>query len=128
MNYYTILECSPTSTFEDLKKNYQRLIKVYHPDKGEENPEEFVKINEAWSTLKDDKLRKQYDAEILHKNLNDKPLIYAEINFKDLHFENEEANFNCRCGDNITIYLNEIEDGESLFECNECSNCILIKK
>ncbi len=32
MKYYQILEVSPTASFEEIKKSYRRLMKMYHPD------------------------------------------------------------------------------------------------
>ncbi|GJQ82385.1 hypothetical protein Trydic_g449 [Trypoxylus dichotomus] len=125
--YYTTLECEQTASFEEIKRNYQRLIKNNHPDKGSESSsDKFVRINEAWQTLKDDKLRREYDALILHANVNDQPLVYAEVNTKNLNFTNSIANYPCRCGQNIEINKSELTEEEMLFECDECSNCIIV--
>lgn len=106
--YYTILECKDTATFEEIKRNYQRLIKFTHPDKGEEvSPNHFIKVNEAWNTLKDNTLRKQYDASLLHLNINDRPMVYAHVNMKDLNFTSSMAYFTCRCGQDIAIEEDE---------------------
>lgn len=49
----------------EIKKNYLRLAKIYHPDvyknKGSDR---FEKINEAYQTLSDKAKRNQYDREI----------------------------------------------------------------
>ena len=31
--FYTLLNCTKNSSFEEIKRNYQQLVKVYHPDK-----------------------------------------------------------------------------------------------
>ncbi|KAI4463470.1 dnaj subfamily c member 24 [Holotrichia oblita] len=125
--YYTILGCHETAKFEEIKRNYQRLIKYNHPDKGEQqSPDKFIQINEAWQILKDDKLRREYDASLLHDNINNRPLVYAEINVKDLSFTQSLAYYLCRCGQNIEIDKSELVEEETLFECTECSNCIAV--
>lgn len=62
--YYSILEVWPKSTAEEIKKNYFRLAKLYHPDVAgdkPENRERFKLINEAFSVLSDPEKRREYD-------------------------------------------------------------------
>jgi curved DNA-binding protein CbpA len=62
--YYSILEVSPRSSAEEIKKNYFRLAKLYHPDVAgdkPENRERFKLINEAFGILSDPQKRRQYD-------------------------------------------------------------------
>jgi DnaJ like chaperone protein len=44
--YYKILNCTPESTTEEIKSNYKKLVKDFHPDviisKG--LPEEFIEF------------------------------------------------------------------------------------
>lgn len=127
-NYYAVLGCDSSATTEVLKHCYQELIMRYHPDKqsgSEVSSDKFISINKAYNTLKDDRLRKEYDALLLSNNLNDSALIFAEFSKKDLTFVNGEVVFTCRCGDDISIPENVEEN--VLIECSECSNCILIK-
>lgn len=63
-NYYEILGVSKSSSEDEIKKNYRRLAKQYHPDvnKGDKKAEErFKEISEAYETLSDKEKRKQYD-------------------------------------------------------------------
>lgn len=126
-NYYSVLGCNKSATTEELKRCYQQLILRYHPDKqsSQHDPsDKFILINKAYNTLKDEKLRKEYDAQLLTNSFNDTPLIFAELSKSDLKFVNGEATFGCRCGDDIIIP----ENAENvIIECCECSNCILIK-
>lgn len=46
------------------KKQYRKLVLVYHPDKNQEDPmarEKFQKLKEAYEILMDQDKRKQYD-------------------------------------------------------------------
>ena len=66
-DYYSILEAWPTSSVEDIKKNYFRLAKLYHPDVAgdiPENRERFKLINEAYSVLSEPQKRQEYDEEL----------------------------------------------------------------
>ena len=62
-NYYKILEISPNSTLEEIKKAFRKLALQYHPDKNKASNahEKFIEITEAYEVLKDDEKRKEYD-------------------------------------------------------------------
>lgn len=68
-DYYSILEAWPTSSVDDIKKNYFRLAKLYHPDVAGDNAEsreKFKMINEAYAVLGNAQKRHEYD-EFLRK-------------------------------------------------------------
>ena len=64
-DYYKILEVGESATLKDIKKSYKRLIKRYHPDLNSDNlkesEEKTKELNEAYSVLKDNKKRREYD-------------------------------------------------------------------
>ncbi len=61
-DYYKVLEGSPEFTKEELRQNWLKLIKMYHPDKiGEPGLEKTKKINEAYNILIDPVSREHYD-------------------------------------------------------------------
>jgi DnaJ family protein B protein 4 len=62
-SYYDILGVSPDANEADIKKAYRTLSLKYHPDRNpsEDAKEKIQKINEAYETLGDSALRKQYD-------------------------------------------------------------------
>ena len=68
-DWYEILEVSPDATKNEIKKQHRKLAKKYHSDMDTaidgEQKEEFENkmrlINEAWSILKDDEKRKEFD-------------------------------------------------------------------
>jgi curved DNA-binding protein CbpA len=73
-DYYSVLEVWPTASVDDIKRNYFRLAKLYHPDAAGDTPENrdrFKQINEAYSVLSDAQKRATYD-ESLRKTKNSK--------------------------------------------------------
>ncbi|MEF9427474.1 MAG: DnaJ domain-containing protein, partial [Candidatus Mariimomonas ferrooxydans] len=71
-NYYEILSVSSDADERTIKKAYHALAKKYHPDVSttKDMPvasEKFKLIKEAYDTLKDKDLRKNYDKYTLSK-------------------------------------------------------------
>ncbi len=63
-DYYKILGVDKTASKEEIKKQYRKLARKYHPDVNPDNKEaeaKFKDINEANEVLSDDEKRKKYD-------------------------------------------------------------------
>lgn len=63
-DYYDILGIDKNASNSEIKKEYRKLAKKYHPDLNPDNKkaqEKFKEINEAYEVLGDEKKRKQYD-------------------------------------------------------------------
>lgn len=63
-DYYAVLGVSSTASAEDIKKQYRRLAKKYHPDANPNDPkaaDRFKEISEAYQVVGDAEKRKQYD-------------------------------------------------------------------
>lgn len=62
-DYYEILGVSRTVTKDELKRQYRRLARQYHPDVNDEPDaaERFKEISEAYEVLSDDDKRSAYD-------------------------------------------------------------------
>lgn len=74
LNYYHNLCLPPDAPFSDIRKNYRRLSRLFHPDKFFSLKSDKLKafahfyykqINKAYSTLKNASTRKQYDQYLL---------------------------------------------------------------
>lgn len=66
-NYYEILKVSPLASPSTIKKSYQRLARIHHPDKNKNNPEAaeiFKQINEAYEILSNTFKRKDFDRQL----------------------------------------------------------------
>ena len=60
MDYYSILGVARNASEQDIRKAYKKQSMQHHPDRGG-NEEQFKKVNEAYSTLKDPQKRAAYD-------------------------------------------------------------------
>ncbi|VEU45337.1 unnamed protein product [Pseudo-nitzschia multistriata] len=64
-NFYSILGLTNRSTEEEVRKAYKKKALKCHPDKNPDDPnaaENFRRVKEAYETLNDPRLRRQYDA------------------------------------------------------------------
>lgn len=66
-NYYLILGIPSSSSQEDIKAAYRRMVKEFHPDRYGQKHSPFLTIQEAYSVLGDPVQRRTYD-----KNLQEK--------------------------------------------------------
>ena len=61
-NYYLVLGLTNDSTQLEIKNQYRKLAKQYHPDRNKESSEEkMAQINKAYEVLSDKKLKTEYD-------------------------------------------------------------------
>ena len=61
-NYYLILGLTTDSSQSEIKNQYRKLAKQYHPDRNKNSSEEkMAQINKAYEVLSDKKLKDEYD-------------------------------------------------------------------
>jgi hypothetical protein len=107
MDLYEVLGLSKTASLEEIKKSYRSLAIKWHPDTNPNNitkaTEMFLKINEAYTVLRDSEKRKQYD-ESLNQSYNsdfsrsqeNAYQVFIEEMYRvaaEYSFTNNEANF-----------------------------------
>ncbi|XP_054717557.1 dnaJ homolog subfamily C member 24-like [Uloborus diversus] len=121
-DYYTILGCSASSTYEELKQNYFKLIRLHHPDKNG-NKELFCLLDEAWKVLGNAESRKMYDAELRAKEIRFSHAIDQELNLSDLTWNSESRLYEklCRCGGKYILLETDVSPDIILIDCDNCS-------
>lgn len=69
-DFYRVLGLASNASDDDIKRCYKKLAVKYHPDKTSDTThhELFIKIQEAYETLKDPEKRRKYDRE--HRKSN----------------------------------------------------------
>ena len=62
-DYYKILEIPKNATQKEIKNQFRRLVKEWHPDKNPDpkTKEKMAEINKAYEVLSDKELRSNYD-------------------------------------------------------------------
>lgn len=63
MDYYQLFDIPRSASLEEIEDRYHYFAKRYHPDraKSPDAQEKFIKVKEAYETLKDPQKRKAYD-------------------------------------------------------------------
>lgn len=65
-DYYSILGVSRAASQDEMKRQFKKLAVKFHPDKNKDESahETFLQISKAYETLKDEKLRQEYDKKL----------------------------------------------------------------
>ncbi|XP_044255682.1 dnaJ homolog subfamily C member 24-like [Tribolium madens] len=128
-DYYSILNCNRSATYEELKQSYQELIRKYHPDKSGGSQEDFLSIDKAWKTLRSVDSRAKYDRYLdSETDYENSHLVHVELSKSQISFNHDNTtNYPCRCGGTFVIHKEYLDEEECLIECNDCSNYLLLK-
>ena len=108
-SYYEILNVESTSSKEEIKKQYKRLVRMYHPDvnSSPEAEEIFKNITRASEILLDDEKRKKYDLlRSANKKVNQKKYNNSsDYTFSDLFQKNKKTKEEPKAiqGEDITV-------------------------
>ncbi len=108
-SYYEILNVESTSSKEEIKKQYKKLVRMYHPDvnSSPEAEEIFKNITRASEILLDDEKRKKYDLlRNANKKINQKTYNNSsDYTFSDLFQKNKKTKEEPKAiqGEDITV-------------------------
>ncbi|CAG8553908.1 11389_t:CDS:2 [Funneliformis caledonium] len=135
--YYEILEISDENvSIEQIKRQYQKLLLFYHPDKlgsimkkieeninNNENDRKVELIIKAWQVLKDPESRKVYDDELKATRLKQDGIYNTEVDLDDMEYNEETKSYSipCRCSGYHIITEHDLEQGANITGCTNCS-------
>ena len=71
IDYYKILDLDMEASVEEIKTNYIKHAKKYHPDQELGNTEMFQLVSKAYEVLHNKESRKEYDLYFLKKSFNE---------------------------------------------------------
>jgi molecular chaperone DnaJ len=89
-DYYEVLGVSRESSLEEIKKEYRKLARQYHPDVNNgdgASAERFKEISEAYAVLSNEDKRRQYDNFGFNNSLFDNfdsESVFSEFGFGDI--------------------------------------------
>jgi DnaJ-class molecular chaperone len=84
LNFYELLDVAPDASPFEIHHAYKEMFQLYHEDSlasysffsREEREEILAKLNEAYSTLMDEKKRSQYDQLLIERGVLDEEMQY----------------------------------------------------
>ncbi|NXC26025.1 DJC24 protein, partial [Campylorhamphus procurvoides] len=135
-DWYEVLGAEPSDSPAELKRKYQKLALLYHPDKQEadvpageveERVQRFIEVDQAWKILGNEETKKEYDLQQHADNLTNKWPVHEQIYLEDMSWNEDEQVYtlSCRCGGNYSVFKSEIKD-VSVVCCDTCSLVIEI--
>ncbi|NWZ81128.1 dnaJ homolog subfamily C member 24 [Poecile atricapillus] len=135
-DWYKVLGAKPSDSPAELKRQYQKLALLYHPDKqeadvpageAEERVQRFIEIDQAWKILGNEETKKEYDLQRREDNLTKEGPLHAQIYLEEMSWNEDEQLYtlSCRCGGNYSVFKSETKD-VSLVCCDTCSLVIEI--
>ncbi|XP_019332343.2 dnaJ homolog subfamily C member 24 isoform X1 [Alligator mississippiensis] len=108
-DWYDILGAKPSDSLMELKRKYQKLVLLYHPDKQsadvpagevEERVQRFIEIDQAWKILGNEETKKEYDLQRREDDLTQEWPLDAQIYLEDMSWNN---------GTNVSLFILEIK-------------------
>lgn len=89
-DYYEVLGVSRDASLEEIKREYRKLARKYHPDVNNgdsQAAEKFKEISEAYAVLSNEDKRRQYDSFGFNSSLFDNfdsESVFSEFGFGDI--------------------------------------------
>ncbi|KAK1929772.1 DPH4 [Phytophthora citrophthora] len=148
-SFYEVLNLDVNCSAADVRRAYHQAARRYHPDKRSndvgfdssdgsvlEDEKQFLRVQEAYETLRSDELRHKYDAKLLQDDLVRKReeevvVVSDEVTLTDMQRQllpgegddEDEVLYThqCRCGDLYEITEDELQEGVDVVPCTGCS-------
>lgn len=144
-NLYSILGVPPSATYTEIKHAFQKMARIYHPDKchdssgnfpavtgnGESvlpNVDRFHSISKAWKVLGDSDLRSAFDAAWQQRCLAQEWPIQDIVALQEFdRTEDAFYSYPCRCGSSYNLSEQDVLFQVDLVCCPSCSLCIQVE-
>lgn len=101
-DYYEVLELEQTATIDEIRKNYLRLAKKYHPDHNDGKSEMFERVSKAYECLSKKESRKNYDLEYMN--------MHERNNVHNINYFRNEYNNLMKSQETVKLSESEIEE------------------
>lgn len=127
-DHYTVLDINKDADAQTIRKAYQVLALVHHPDKAgpsQTSAAAFHSIHLAYTILSSPAERKTYDSkkESMHSSGPiQENISIDEMDYDDLGFFYTD----CRCGGLFKVSEQQLENGVYIVECTACSSCLAV--
>ncbi|KAG1691990.1 hypothetical protein DVH05_025969 [Phytophthora capsici] len=148
-SFYEVLDLDANCSAADVRRAYHQAARKYHPDKRSndvgldssdgsvlEDEKQFLRVQEAYETLRNEELRRRYDAklqqdDLVRKREEEVVVVSDEVTLADMQREvlpgeggdEDEVLYShqCRCGDVYEITADELQEGVDVVPCTGCS-------
>lgn len=147
--YYETLGVSPEDSYEVIKVAFSALARKLHPDKTRTTTttttmtmtmtsttnNSFLRIQEAWETLRDTDARHAYDQDLLQASLTQKARDSKRValNWSAVEIAQDDETgqtlhvYDCRCGEALIVEdYTEEEENKSTSIVMECPGCCFV--
>ncbi|CAM9722572.1 unnamed protein product [Scytosiphon promiscuus] len=131
MSKYEVLGVRRSATLQEIKVAYQAAALTSHPDKQaslkgdtlkQEASKRFLQIQEAWETLREEDLRREYDCRLDLQARN--VVVSDEVNVDEMLYDEADGgsfSHECRCGEEYIVTRAELCEGFEVLNCTGCS-------
>lgn len=117
MEFYKILNLEPNCSYNEIKKSYYKLAKLYHPDKNNGHADKFKEINLAYTFLSknhnnNQNIEHEFDyKQLLKKLYNDyKPFFYKNLTFLNINKNIDIHLIDLYSNNNISFNIKKINN------------------
>ena len=128
LNFYNVLNLASNASADEIRSKYRSLLLQNHSDKlGEkasESSDAFVRLlHKIWTTLRNERLREEYDLQLKQSNLSQSFVIGDMLSVSDL---DEDTQWDCRCGNSCLLLDHFEQENVMILGCDFCSQIILV--
>ncbi|KAG0565077.1 hypothetical protein KC19_8G162000 [Ceratodon purpureus] len=123
--HYQVLNVSASSTLDEIRACYRAALLAVHPDKQgskEDSSSRYLRVQEAWSVLRDAESRAEYDASVKSSGgVGAAVVVGEEVVLEDMEECESESGgdleywYPCRCSDFFVVGARELQSAGMRF-------------